>query len=89
MPTEDAQLARTPDTRRESDPESELVRVDYNEYMMKQILNLPFTESQVVLLRYYHNMKLTEIADMLELSLSTVKRSLNSGIQRLKSPLRP
>ena len=33
-------------------------------------------------------MKLNEIADMLEISLSTVKRSLNSGIQRLKGPMK-
>lgn len=41
----------------------------------------------MLLLRFYHGMKLGDIARMLEISLSTVKRSLNSGIQRLKTPL--
>lgn len=84
IPTEDALLNRT---AAPSDPENEVVQVDYGRYLMKQLLNLPFTESQVLLLRFYHNMKLNDIAKMLEISLSTVKRSLNSGIQRLKDPM--
>lgn len=85
---EDSAFAAVADRSKEADPENEVVRVDYNEYLMKQILNLPFTESQVLLLRYYHDMKLNQIAEMLEISLSTVKRSLNSGIERLKGPMK-
>ena len=69
----------------EGDPENEVVRIDFNDYLMKQVLNLPFTESQVLLLRYYHDMKLEEIADLMEISTSTVKRGIKSGINRLKN----
>lgn len=82
---DDEAMAQMPDVRKQADPENETVQIDYNEYLMKQILNLPFTESQVLLLRFYHNMKLGEIAKMLEISLSTVKRSLNSGMKRLRN----
>ena len=51
---------------------------------MRQVLNLPFTESQVIFLKYYQNMKLEDIAKMLDISRSSVKRYLVSGRRRLK-----
>lgn len=73
----------------EGDPESRRVQVEGREYAVKQLLNLPFTESQVLLLRYDRGMKPRDIAGMLQISPGTVKRSLSSGIQRLRDPLRP
>ena len=70
------------------DPEDEVVRIDLGRYMMRQILELPVTESKALLLRYYHDMKLEDIAAMLDVSLSTVKRSLRRGIARLEHALR-
>ena len=72
----------TPDTT--ANPESQVVQIDYNDYLIKQLLDLPFTESQALLLRYYHNMKIEEIADMMDVSASTVKRNIRSGMNRLK-----
>ena len=65
-------------------PENQVVRIDYNEYLMKQVMQLPFTESQTLLLRYYHDMQIREIADTLGVSTSTVKRNIRSGIAHLK-----
>lgn len=68
-------------------PEEEIVHVDQQKYILKKVLELPFTESQVILMKYYHNMKLAEIADMLEISVSSVKRYLAKGREILSKTL--
>lgn len=65
-------------------PENQAIRIDEKEYLIRQVLNLPFTESQVIFLKYYQNMKLEDIAKMLDISRSSVKRYLVSGRRRLK-----
>ena len=64
-------------------PDEEVVEVDSQKYIMSQVMNLPLTESQVILMKYYQNMTLDEISDALSISRSTVKRSLKSGKERL------
>lgn len=71
-----------------SNPEDMIVRVDSQEYIMNQILKLPFTEAQVILLRFYRSLKYDEIAELLDISKSSVKRYLNSGKEHLASVLR-
>lgn len=68
-------------------PEDMVVRVDSREYIMNQILKLPFTEAQVIILRFYRSLKYDEIADLLEISRSSVKRYLNSGKEHLANVL--
>lgn len=63
----------------DADPEDFVIRIDSRNYIMKQILSLPFTESQVILLRFFRNLKYDEIASLMDLSRSSVKRYLNSG----------
>ena len=67
-----------------NNPENQAIRIDEKEYLMRQVLNLPFTESQVIFLKYYQNMKLEDISKMLDISRSSVKRYLISGRRRLK-----
>ncbi len=69
-------------------PESQVIREDEQEYVIKQIMALPFSESQAILLRYYRNMKLGEIAKMMDISQSSVKRYLNNGRRMLAERLR-
>lgn len=69
-------------------PEDMVVKVDSQEYIMNQILKLPFTEAQVIILRFYRSLKYDEIAELLEISKSSVKRYLNSGKEHLASVLR-
>lgn len=68
-------------------PEDMIVKVDSREYIMNQIMKLPFTEAQVIILRFYRSLKYDEIADLLEISKSSVKRYLNSGKEHLASVL--
>lgn len=67
----------------QSSPEEAVIKVDSKDYLMNQILNLPFTESQVILMKYYQNLKLNEIAQLMDISRSSVKRYLASGRERL------
>lgn len=70
-------------------PEDSFIRIESKEYIMNQILKLPFTESQVILLKYYQSMKHDEIAKLMDISRSSVKRYLQSGRERLAQVLRP
>ncbi len=65
------------------DPELQVIKVDEHEYLLNQILKLPFSESQAITLKYLNNMTLTDIADLLDMSRSSVKRYLASGKRRL------
>ena len=66
-----------------SDSESALVSVDGNQYSIKRILNLPFTESQIILMKYGDHMTNREIARLMHISRSSVRRYLNLGRKRL------
>lgn len=68
-------------------PESKVAQEDEQDYIMKKVLDLPFTESQVIIMKYYQNMKLEDIARVMEISKSTVKRYLNSGKEKLGQTL--
>lgn len=72
----------------EGRPEEEVVEIDSRKYIMKQVMNLPMTESQVIMMKYYQNMTNDEIADAMNISRSTVKRYLKSGRERLQRLLR-
>lgn len=64
-------------------PENRIAEEDQNEYIMKKVRELPFTESQVIIMKYYQNMTIDEIADIIEVSRSTVKRQLASAKKKL------
>lgn len=70
-----------------NNPEREAIQVDSQEYIMNQVMKLPFTEAQVIILKYYQNMKHDEIAQLMDISRSSVKRYLISGRERLKKIL--
>ena len=71
----------------QTSPEEAVIKEDSKEYLMNQILNLPFTESQVILMKYYQNLKLNDIAQLMDISRSSVKRYLASGRERLAKVL--
>ena len=48
---------------------------------MNQILTLPFTEAQVIILKFYRDLKHNEIAE--DISKSSVKRYLKRGKEHL------
>ena len=49
---------------------------------------LPFNEKQVLIMRYYNDMKLEEIAAAMEISRSSVKRYIASGQEHLKESMK-
>lgn len=58
------------------------------EIVQSAVDHLPFHERQVIVMRYYNEMKLEEIADAMQISRSSVKRYLQSGRDRLEVLLR-
>ena len=69
-------------------PEDTIIKTDTSEHIMNQVLKLPFTEAQVIILKYYQNMKQDEIAELMDTSRSSVKRYLSSGLTRLANMLK-
>ena len=74
-------------TSQDIDPEEYIIRVDEKDFIIRQILSLPFTESQIIILRYYNDLKIKEIAKLMDLSSRSVKRYLNSGRKKLENLL--
>ncbi len=58
------------------------------EAVKKAVLALPFLEQQVIVMRYYNEMKLEDIAAALSCSRSSVKRYINNGKKLLAKKLR-
>lgn len=79
--------ADTEGTEFGSSTEDAVIKIDSNEYLMNQILKLPFTESQVIIMKYYQDLKLNEIAQLMDISRSSVKRYLASGREHLAKVL--
>ena len=59
-----------------------LADIEQNE-LQAYILSLPPREAQAIIMKYYNNMTLDEIADAMNLSRSTIKRQLSSGKKTL------
>ncbi len=68
-------------------PEEQLLASIDREYLMDQILKLPYTESQAVILKYYRGLKYKEIARLLDISSSSVKRYLKQARRKLANML--
>jgi RNA polymerase sigma-70 factor (ECF subfamily) len=69
-------------------PEEYAAEIDHQKYIFYQILNLPETEAQAIILRYYNNLKLEDIANRMEISRSSVIRYVNNGQNKLKKLLK-
>jgi len=59
----------------------------YDDTVLKNVMALPKKEREVVLLRYYQEMKLSEIAQVLSLPEGTVTSRLNRARSRLRRQL--
>ena len=69
-------------------PEVRALKQDEQERLVKQIMQLPFSESQVIILRYFRGMKLEEVAELMQISLSSVKRYLESAKKKLQRQIK-
>lgn len=63
--------------------EETMVTIDGNSYSIRRILNLPFTESQILLMRYCDRMTNHKIAKMMKISQRSVHHYLSLGRKRL------
>ncbi|MDD2972240.1 MAG: RNA polymerase sigma factor [Lachnospiraceae bacterium] len=66
-----------------SNPEAHLEQSDETARLLQAINALPLNERQVIIMKYYNNLKLDVIADALAISKSTVKRYLANGQKTL------
>lgn len=75
------------DDHLDHNPEQKATRLAEQQAIREAVDKLPQLEHQIIIMRYYNNMKLEDIASALSLSLSTVKRRLNSGRKKLEGTL--
>lgn len=76
----DEYLSHNPEEQCEIDDEAERLK--------EAVLSLPFNEQQVIVMRYYNDTKLEDIASALQCSRSSVKRYLISAREHLAKMLR-
>ncbi len=70
-----------------SNPEIQIVKIDEQTRLSMAIDTLPLNEQQVIIMKYYNNMKLDAIADAIGVSKSSVKRYLHRGHAALQKIL--
>ncbi|MCM3618997.1 RNA polymerase sigma factor [Sutcliffiella horikoshii] len=87
---------RSEDTAKEEmpvtvDQQASVIEIYERQETRKEILaslkNLSETQQQIVTLRFYQDMKLKEIAEILDLPLGTVKSNLFHALKRLRGVL--
>lgn len=66
------------------DPENRTAIIDGNVYSVKQLLNLPPSESRAIIMCYYHDMDVREIAKLMDCKPGAVKQYLKEGRRRLR-----
>jgi len=73
----------------ERTPEEEVVRAETHGEVQRAIEALPDNYRAAVILKYMHDMSLQEIADILEVPVSTVKTRIHRGREALRNLLSP
>lgn len=76
------------DEKDSSNPEICSQKQDESDRLHAAIDALPVSEKQVIIMRYYNNMKIDDIARAMDISQSTVKRYINNGQAHLKATLK-
>lgn len=81
---DDAILELVSDDHIDSNPEDHAVKKDENSALSLALEALPINERQVIIMKYYNNLKLDDIANAIGASKSSVKRYLASAQASLK-----
>lgn len=71
-----------------TNPEQLFEDLSSKQEMMDKILSLPPNESQAIIMKYYNDMKLEDIAMAMDVSRSSVKRYIASGLKALKRQMK-
>lgn len=72
----------------DSNPETSYQKKDETTRVNEALEQLPFNERQVLIMRFYNDMKLEDIAAAMDISRSSVKRYIASGEEKLKNILK-
>ena len=85
----EADSAHTPAALRASDPPAVEVMIarEHSRFVASAMENLPILYREVLALRFEEEMKLEEIAQVLDAPLSTVKSRLRRGLENLRETL--
>ncbi|NMS89347.1 RNA polymerase sigma factor [Clostridioides difficile] len=62
----------------------ELVDVENKIFVKEALIKLPETEFEVIILRYYHDLKFKDIAKIMDSSVSVTKYRMNRALKKLK-----
>ena len=76
------------DPHLDANPELHYQQKDEYSRLAEALEQLPFNEKQVLIMRYYNDMKLEEIPAAMEISRSSVKRYIASGQEHLKESMK-
>ncbi|NWF69100.1 MAG: RNA polymerase sigma factor [Chloroflexi bacterium] len=68
-------------------PEEVLIDLDEEQQVARALRRLPDHQRAVVILRYYQELSLAEIAEALNIPVGTVKSRLSIGLERLRTLL--
>lgn len=69
-------------------PETELVTNEETQRVAAAMNHLPLLQREAILLRYFHDLSLDEISQVLQVPVGTVKSRLSLGLKRLKERLK-
>ncbi len=82
--TDETILETVMDSSESVNPEESFFSEDEKNRLREAIRQLPPKEREVIILRFYRNLKIEEIATTVNLSRSTVKRQIQSGTANLR-----
>jgi RNA polymerase sigma factor (sigma-70 family) len=68
-------------------PETELMTLEEKEELSKRVLALPLKYREVIILYYYEELTYSQIAELLDLSIATIKSRIHRGRILLKKML--
>jgi RNA polymerase sigma-70 factor (ECF subfamily) len=81
---DDTVLTYRPDTNRAHNPDERYAELERKSELQKALSALPEVQRAVFLFRYYDEMTIREIADVMELSESSVKRYISAAVAQLR-----
>jgi len=85
---ENEEFENIADTSIQDNPEALYQKKEISHSLKEALEELPFYEKEVIIMRFYNDMKLNEIAASINISLSSVKRYLASAQKKLKKILK-
>jgi RNA polymerase sigma-70 factor (ECF subfamily) len=75
--------------RSEDDPEAHVLDVEHRAAVIDVVATLPAAQREVILLRFYGDLSLQEIASVTSHPIGTVKSRLSRGVTSLRDQLTP